>query len=147
MKVILLKDVPKLGQRGTIKNVSDGYALNMLLPRGMAEKATPEKMAALESKTAAAQDAKTAHEEALFGALAMLKGTPLEISVPANEQGHLYKQVSSEEIAQAFSTKTNTPLNAQAISIAAPIKEAGEYDVTLTIGEKRASLSLLIVAQ
>ncbi|HET8580992.1 MAG TPA: 50S ribosomal protein L9 [Candidatus Paceibacterota bacterium] len=141
MQVIFLKDVAKQGRRGEVKEVSDGYAQNMLLPRGLAEAATPAKVAAIKAKMAESEAANAASAEALAARVRGLDGTRVELAAKADPTGHLYQKLDAAKIAEAIGVP------ASAITHAEPIKELGEHVIALSAGKAKASVTLLVTAQ
>ena len=100
MRVILLKDAGGVGKRDSIVEVSDGYALNFLIPRGLGEQATPNKIEELEKRRHRSEMNLSAQREKLAGLAETLKGKTLAIAAKANDKGHLYKSVTPEMIAK-----------------------------------------------
>lgn len=134
MKIILLKDVEKLGKAGDIKEVADGYARNFLIPEALAEIATPssikkaEVLKSLQVKKAE-MDLKETEEF-----VAKIDGFNVKITAKANEQGQLFGSITAamviETLAAALAEKTLNIDEAQ-IVIKEPIKEIGEYPITI----------------
>lgn len=143
MKVILLQDVARLGHRFEVKEVPDGHALNMLIPRKLAEPATRENLKRLEERNrkSAADQAHT--EEQLHETLAKLRDKALIMKVPANEQGHLFKGVKASDIA-AHVTKEVGPMHETNLSLKTPLKETGEYSINVKVGKAEHSFTLTI---
>ena len=98
MKVILLKDVGGVGQHGTVKDVSDGYALNFLIARGLAVQATPEKIAAFEIAQKREVEIREQERIVLVKSVQGLEGTRIELKVRATEKGGLFKAVTVVDI-------------------------------------------------
>lgn len=137
MKVILLKDVPKVGQKNNIKEVKDGFALNLLLPRGLAQQATPGALKTLEKIKERQVLTKEADKERIAEKVAGLKD--VVISSKANEKGHLFAGVGIAEIAKA------TGLPEESLVLSEPIKEVGDYDIEVSVGrEKKVQFKLKI---
>jgi len=133
MKVILLQDVAKIGRRYSIVEVNDGYALNQLVPKKLAEPATPANVARVEkmrSTSAASADATTRQYEASVAALA---GSSVVIETDVNEKGHLFKAVSTDDIVAAAKA-AGIALEARHIVLKKPIKESGEHTLQLNHG-------------
>jgi len=146
MKVILLRDVARIGRRSQICNVPDGHALNFLIPRGMAEPATPanlKKVEALKSKTDADS---TASAEAFEVLCEKIAGATVTLAVPVNERGHLFQSVKREDIARAVENEYGK-VSADVVQLAAPIKESGEHTITLSLGDRQVEFIFTIVAQ
>ncbi len=146
MKVVLLRDVARIGKRHEVKEVPDGHALNMLIPRKLALSATPEnlkKVAALRTKQASDAALSVTHFE---DALKVLNEKPLEIRVEANAQGHLFKGVKIEDIVQA-GRAVGVHLEADQIDLKHPIKEVGEHQIHLASGERRGACIVAIIAK
>jgi large subunit ribosomal protein L9 len=144
MKVILLRDVAKLGKRGSVVEVPDGYALNKLVPQKMAQPATPEnlkRVTAVATQTAAhvASDAAD-----LTAAVAALATTGVEIKVEANAQDHLFKAVKAADIAAA-TVRQGHPIKVEAIHLTEPIKALGTYAVAVKSGTVAGTLSVHII--
>ncbi|HEY57366.1 MAG TPA: 50S ribosomal protein L9 [Anaerolineae bacterium] len=102
MKVVLLKDVPKLGRAGEVKKVANGYGRNYLIPQGLAILATPEALqrAASIKRKADAERAKLNRE--LSGLAERIQGLTLYFPVRASEQGKLYGSVSTQMVADSI---------------------------------------------
>ena len=100
MKIILIKDVKKIGKKYEIKDVADGYALNMLIPGKMAIPATPGNVNMIEAKKKVdmVENAKT--EAEMQKALNEIKGISIEIIGKVNEKGHLFAGIHKEQIAE-----------------------------------------------
>lgn len=144
MKVILLQDVAKLGRRHEVVEVPAGRAQNMLIPRGMALAATPANVKRLESQKDKQAASAAADTDAFTAAVEKLGDTPVKVTVDANEQDHLYKALTSEEVAAAL-TAAGVEVNAASVHIGTPIKSLGEHQVSLVHGKTEAPVTVLVV--
>jgi large subunit ribosomal protein L9 len=146
MKVILLRDVAKIGKRFEIKEVPDGYALNKLIPKKDAEPATPANLARIRER----QRGNDRTEEVVTAnATAVAKScseSPLTILVEANEQGHLFQAIHASDIVTALNTRGFTIAGDQ-LSFAQPVKSLGEHSVTLTAAGKSYQLPFTVIAK
>ncbi len=144
MKVILLKDVARIGRRGAIIEVPTGHALNFLMPRKMAEPATPENLKRqLERQSKQAQNV-VATEASFEEALKKLSETPVELSAPANEQGHLFKGIKAIDISDRLK-ELGLVISPENIDLPQPIKALGAHEVALMSGMKRGVFTLTII--
>ncbi len=130
MKVILLKDVLKLGKRFEVKDVADGYARNFLLSRGLAKRATETALKNLEAEKAAAEALAVEDLRQTEELVAILDGQEIEIPTKASEDGKLYGGLTSAKIAKAFQAK-GFAVQKNQIKPGDPIKELGEHEITL----------------
>lgn len=130
-KVILLKDIPKLGQRGDIKEVKDGYFRNFLLPRKLAELATREKIYKKQSEEAAKQGTKKELEEDSSRELASLGGKTLSFEVKATKKGGLYRAISGKDIIESLRKEGFETMAESWLKIKEPLKEVGEREVEI----------------
>ena len=146
MKVIFNVDVKGQGKKGEMKDVSDGYARNYLLPRKLATEATADNLNAvkLKEKANAAQIAK---EKALAAAYAeKLSAVQLIIRAKAGANGKLFGAVTSQEISDALKAQFDLDIEKNKIVQAEPIKSYGSYTVKAKLGyEVNGSINLLVV--
>jgi large subunit ribosomal protein L9 len=143
VKVILLKDVPELGQTDEVKEVSLGYARNFLVPRGLAIEASEKQVADLEvrkAKKAASAEADLKHMEEL---VQKLEGQTVEIAAKASEEGTLYGSVSAAKIASALKDKGLEVKKEQIL--AEHIKELGEHEVVINLDHGLEARITLII--
>ena len=145
MKVIFKKDVGGVGQRGTVKEVSDGYALNFLIPQGLAEQATPDKVAAYQKNQKAIEAQNAAREEELAAYAARMNGAKFQIRANANNQGHLYKQLSADDIAAEIKKVFGIEVPRHLIMQSAQIKAAGEHVITVKLGKSTIKMTIVVV--
>lgn len=108
MKVILLKDVPKMGKKDEVKDVADGYAYNALLPKKLAKIATPAELAALDARKKHDQDVANAQVEGMKKAIEELAAHKLVVELAANDQGHLFSKFKIEQLKKIFKEKDIT---------------------------------------
>ncbi len=147
MQIILLKDVPKVGRQFEVKNVADGHALNLLFPRGLAELATKEKVAVLESRRAEIAHLQEASASALAAAFKKLDGTTVPLNGgKASEQGNLYKGIGPEGVAEALSKAAGVKITTNNFELSEHIKAAGKYPIELSAGGVTSRITLLIEA-
>ena len=146
MKIILLKDVPKLGRRYDLKDVSSGHALNMLIPQGMAVSATPDALKRYEVERKKAEGERKLHEDLLVKNLKDLQGKVLTISGKANEKGHLFAGLHREAIAAELQKQTELQIDPSFIELDHPLKEVGEHTVEVKGGGKSATFKVVIEA-
>lgn len=145
MKVILLQDVAKIGRRYEIVEVPHGFALNKLVPQGLAKEATPANVRQVEARKEhiAAEHAKA--DEAFNAAVAALSDAKIEIPAAASETGHLFEAVKSDRIAEALQAE-GVSLPSSSIHIGTPIKNVGTHTVDLVSGTERRELAIEIVS-
>src|SRR3989344_7519593 len=127
MKIILLHDVQKVGKKYDIKNVSDGHALNLLIPKGLAEVATPIALKKVEKLKMEDTAHKKIQEDLLLMNLKAIEGVTLEIKEKANEKGHLFAGVHKAEIIAHMRDDKHINLLEDFIVLEKPIKEVGEH--------------------
>ena len=144
MKVVLLKDVPKLGKKFEIKNVADGHALNSLIPQGLVAVATDAVVKRSEAEKAVIADKRKKEEAELVKNLDAVKALQLQIVAKANPKGHLFSSIHKAEIAAEI-RKAGIAIDAEFISLDKPIKEVGEHTIEIVAG-KSAKCKLVIVA-
>ena len=134
MKVLLVKDVYKLGHSGDVKKVADGYGRNFLLPQGLAVLATPGALKGADKIKAKAAVTRAALNEELGGLAELISGVELAFTSKAGETGKLYGSVTSQMIADAINSKLETKIDRHQIEIE-PIRVLGEHtaNVRLTI--------------
>ncbi len=147
MKVILLKDVKKIGRKYDIKDVADGFALNMLIPKKDAIPATPGNVKMIESKKNADLAEIQKNEAELMKALNGVKGLQIEIKGKVNDKGHLFAGIHKEEVIKAVEAQKNIVLNPDNVVYEKPIKEVGEHPITVKVGTKEAVFKLVIKAE
>lgn len=126
-QVILLKDIPKLGQKGSVKEVKDGYFRNFLLPGGLAQLATPKKIKELEEKIKSREKEREEVKKEALHKLREAAKRGLVFEAEANEKGHLFKGISAKEIALSLQIPVDWVL------LEKPIKELGEYSFEVKV--------------
>lgn len=126
MKVLLLKDVYKLGRAGDVKKVADGFGRNFLLPQGMAVLATPGALKQSEKiKTDATKKRAVLNNE--MGAVAeVIKGLALGFASKAGETGKLYGSITAQDVVTAIKNKTGVEIKRQQVDLQ-PIRTLGEH--------------------
>jgi large subunit ribosomal protein L9 len=132
MEVILKEDVPKLGHRGDVVKVAEGYGRNFLLPRKLAIEATVANKAVIEQMKASAvrkQAKDKADAERLAGQFA---DVVLTFSRKAGEQDHLFGSVTSSDIAESLEKK-GFDIDRRKIHLDEPIKALGEFSVPIRL--------------
>jgi large subunit ribosomal protein L9 len=133
MIVILLKDVKGTGKAGEIVKVSDGYARNMLIPRGMAKEATDGNVRSLE-KAKAVQAQKDAEAKAAAEKLAEeLKSKEIVIRTKGGEGGKLFGSITSKDIEAAVKEQLSVKIDKKKIQLESPLKQIGEYEVPVKL--------------
>ena len=145
MKVILLKDVRGVGMHGEIKNVADGYAINGLLPKKLAEAATAEKIADVEAKRVAHEAEMQKEAEQLDNKVAALRGKTITISSRATEKGGLFKAVHEKDVAKAILGEHALAIPEDAITFPEPVKTVGEHVVLLKSKNQKAEFGVVVV--
>ncbi len=147
MKIILLKDVPKVGQIYDIKKVSDGYALNFLIPRKLAKIATNSSIKELEEKKQKNEAERKEKIDILTENLAMLKNVDIMITAKANDEGHLFAGISKSDIVTAIKKEKSIEINPELIDLEIPIKEIGEHTLQAQIGEDKIKFKVTITKE
>ena len=129
MKVILLRDVPRVGKKYEVKNVSDGYARNFLFLRNLAVVASGAREKEYESKRKRVEILKALEETALEKSIEAISGARLTIESPANEEGHLFAAVHEKDISGKIKADLHLDIREDAIEIGEPIKSLGDHVV------------------
>ena len=130
MKVLLIKDVYKLGRAGEIKKVAAGYGRNYLIPQGFAIPATPGAMGQAEKIKAKATERRAALNEELGDVAEVLDGKKLTFAVKAGETGHLYGSVSDQDLIEAIKANFEIELEKRQVETE-PIRDLGTYSVPI----------------
>lgn len=146
MKVILLKDVRGVGQHGDIKNVADGYAINFLFPQKVAEHATEEKIAHLESRKQEHQAEIEKKEQELTDKILSLRGKKVVLSARATEKGGLFKAIAPRDIVRAIAAEHSVDIPEEVVSFPEHIKTIGEHVALLSSKSQKVELTVAVVA-
>jgi len=144
MQIILQEDVEKLGTRGQVVEVAEGYARNFLLPRKLALEANAGNMKRLEKMRVAFAKKEATEKEAAQKLAELLAGVALELSRKSGENDQLFGSVTSADVSEALAAKGYT-VDKRKIVLADPIKAIGEFDVPIKLHrEITASVKLSV---
>jgi large subunit ribosomal protein L9 len=134
-QAILLKEVDKLGERGDVIDVSPGYLRNFLVPRKLAQPATPAGIAESQRRREAAERAAVEAAEKAEETAALLRKTVLTISHQAGDDGRLFGSVTSQEIADAIRQARGVRLDKRRVQLEDAIKTTGTHMVTVEVAD------------
>jgi len=144
MKIILLKDVPKVGRRYETKDVAEGYAANLLIPRGLAVAATASALKSLELEKAKIDGERKIQDDLLIKNLTELEKTTITIEEKANEKGHLFAGIHIPELLNEIEKQSKLQFNPENVILPKPIKEIGEHAVEFRGAGKSIKASIVI---
>ncbi|MBE6034316.1 MAG: 50S ribosomal protein L9 [Clostridiales bacterium] len=133
MIVILLKDVKGSGKAGEVVKVSDGYARNMLIPKGMAKEATEGNVRNLEKQKAIAAEKKAEEKAAAQKLAERLKELTVSIITKGGEGGRLFGSITSKDISEALSKQHKIDIDKKKFVLESPIKTTGEFSVEVKL--------------
>jgi large subunit ribosomal protein L9 len=147
MKVILIKDVAKIGRRGEVVVVSDGFALNKLIPKGFAQLATAENMKKVAHISATLAQNKEIEANTFSSLLKSLEGKEVVVEVVASAEGTMFQALKSEVIAEAINKNDDGIIDASHVVLDHPIKTLGQHLVSLVSGHTRGEITISVIAK
>ena len=133
MIVILKKDIKGSGKAGDVVKVSDGYARNMLLPRGLATEATEGNLRQLEKQKEIAAQKKAEEKAAAEELAAKLNKAAVTIKIRAGEGGRTFGSITSKDVADALASQLGIEVDKKKIKLDAPIKQVGDAEVEIRL--------------
>ncbi len=146
MKVVLLKDVPKLGKKHEVKDVADGFAYNSLIPRGLVVPATHEHVKKAQTQVALKAEKEKGFEDAFRTLIKTSEEEPVVFTAEANDKGHLFKGIRASDIAEALE-KRGVALKERDVVLPAPLKEVGTHEIELRAASLSGMLHIVIKKQ
>ena len=146
MKVILLKHVPKTGNKHDIINVADGFALNSLFPKGLAERATSGAIKRVETIKLGEEAERAVREDLLLKNLKELNDLKIIISGKANDKGHFFAGIHKEEIIAALKEQKQVDMDSSHIVLDKALKEVGDHKVEVKVQDKDSYFTVELVA-
>ena len=133
MKVILTQDVKAQGKKGDLINVSDGYANNFLLKKGVAKVATKQAINELEGKKGAEEYRRNQEEEKAKNIADRMKEFTVKLTAKSGKEGKLFGSITSKDVAQALKEQYNIEVDKRKIDLPDGIKTCGTRDVNVSL--------------
>lgn len=148
MKVVLRKDVEKLGEAGSVQNVSGGYARNFLVPQGLAVYATDGELK-MAAHNQAVKDRKIVRQEQQLQSLAdKIDGLALSFEARAGDGGRLFGSIGSADIAEQIAAKIGEEIDRRKVILPEPIRTLGEHSVVVhLVGKLRPTVKVTITSE
>lgn len=148
MIVILNKDVKGTGKAGDVVKVSDGYARNMLIPKGLATEATQGNIRHLEKQKATAAEKKAEEKAAAKEQAEKIGNLTVTIKTKAGDGGKIFGSITSKDIAEGLKSQHGIEVDKKKIQLSSPIKQTGEMSVDIKLySEVSAELKVKIEAE
>ncbi len=146
-QAILLQDVESLGERGQVVDVAPGYLRNYLLPRKLAESATPGSIQAAGQRRERAEQAQRDADERSKENASLLSRTVLTIPQQAGDDGRLFGSVTPQDIADAIRDARGIRIDRRKIHLEEPIRHTGTYMVVVEVADEvTATIKTMVVA-
>ncbi len=145
MKIIFLKDIPRIGKKHEVKDVADGYGKH-LVASGSAELGTPVNIARIKTKMVNDAVHKQVHQDLLLKTLDALNSASITLKGKANEKGHLFASIHKSEILAELKRSTRLEMNPDYVLLEKPIKEVGTFEIPVTVGNNRAVFKVVVEA-
>lgn len=133
MQVILKQDVNKIGKAGQLLEVSDGYARNFLLPRGLAEEATPGKIADLNTRQQNRRAKEDREKQAAEDVKKELQGKKVRVEASAGDNGKLFGSITAAQIAEAIEEQFGAKVDKRDVKLADPVKQSGNHPLSVRL--------------
>ncbi len=147
MKVILLEDVKKLGSKGDIVEVSDGYGRNFLIPRGLAVAADASNLKQLQHDKKVEQRKEARELQEAQELKRRLESMSFTLDVKSGDKGRLFGSITSGDIAEAVKKQADVEIDRRKIELPDPIKSVGDYSVSVRLHPKvTAQLKVVVRA-
>jgi large subunit ribosomal protein L9 len=147
VKVILASDVDKLGHKGDIVTVADGYARTYLVPKGLAMFASKGALKQAEDMQRARAERVRKEKEAAAARVASLGASPVYISARAGEGGRLFGSVTKSDVARAIEEQLNEQIDRHLIRLDDPIRRLGRHEVEIHLhDEVNALVTVEVIA-
>src|SRR6202789_1595310 len=144
MKVLLKQDVAKIGKKGQILDVKEGYARNFLIPGGLAVEASGGAMKQIEEEKRASDRHKAKEKEEAQDLAKKIEAVSILLKHKAGEEGRLFGSITSAEVAEALNQK-RFAIDKKKIHLDEPIRLVGDYTVKIKIHpEVSADLSVKV---
>jgi large subunit ribosomal protein L9 len=133
MLVILKKDVKGTGRAGDVVKVSDGYARNMLIPKGMAVAATDKNIRSIEKQKAVLEEKRKEEKIEAEKIASDLEENKIEIKIKTGDNGKLFGSITAMDISKAIMEQEGVDIDKKKIQLKSPIKQTGEFEVEVKI--------------
>ena len=133
MEVIFTRDVINQARAGEVKRVSDGYARNYLIPKGLAEMATPEVLKRLHKIKAAGDETRVRETGVMEGLAEALQDTSITVTARITPTGRYYGAITNARIATELGAAVGRDIDRRLFESNEPIREPGEYEVVLRL--------------
>lgn len=133
MLVILKKDVKGTGRAGDVVKVSDGYARNMLIPKGMAVTATDKNIRSIEKQKAVLEEKRKEEKIEAEKIASDLEKNKIEIKIKTGDNGKLFGSITAMDISKAIMEQEGVDIDKKKIQLKSPIKQTGEFEVEVKI--------------
>ena len=146
MQVILKQDVDKIGRRGDIIDASRGYVRNFLVPRGLAEMATPGKLEEVRREMEETEERDRRMAERASEIAATLNKSVITIEARTGEDERLFGSVTAANIAQAIERARDIRIDRRRVRLGEPIKSLGTHQVPIQVhGDVEANVKVIVV--
>jgi large subunit ribosomal protein L9 len=148
MKVVLRKDVEKLGEAGSVQTVADGFARNYLIPKGLAVLATSGELKVVAENTRVRERKIARQEQQLQDLADKISGQRLAFTARSGEQGRLYGSITSGDIADKLTQVVGQEIDRRKVVLADPIRTTGEHAVTVhLVGRLRPQVTVVVIGE
>ncbi len=149
MKVVLLKDVPRLGKAGDVKDVADGYARNFLLQRKLALPATPAALRDVEARLLREDQELQRHAGELATLAQQLEGLTVTFNIKAKgiDGERLYGSIRDHQVAEELARVTGAAIDRTVVALESPIRTLGTHELTVRLSKDLAPTVKVVVAR
>ena len=147
MKVVFLKDVSATAKAGDIKEVSDGYARNFLIPNNIAAIASAKSTSQLEAQIRSQQSKQAQVEVELAEMAAKLEGLQVSLKAKVGTKDRLYGSITSADIASELEKVSGIAIDKRKIELSKPIHQLGSFDVAIKLGKDMQPKIKVVVAE
>lgn len=143
MKIVFLKDVPRVGKKYEVKEVADGYGRHLLLNK-TADLATKDSLARIEKKMLTDAVQKKVHEDLLLKNIEALNGVTVTFVRKSSAKGHLFASIHKAEILEELKRATRLDMHPDYVMLEKPIKELGIHKISVIIGKHKVTFNVSV---
>jgi large subunit ribosomal protein L9 len=149
MKVVLVRDVPRVGKAGDVKEVADGYARNFLLRRKLALPATPKALKDVEARLQQEDQDQQRHVDELDKLAQQLEGLVITFSIKAKaiDGERLYGSIRDQQVAEELARVTGAAIDRSMVTLESPIRTLGTHELTVRLSRDLAPAVKVVVAR